>query len=343
MNIMRRSLAICMLVLSLLISGCAPGQLFGPARFISISVGNISGCVLTSSGGVKCWGMNLQMISDIHTGVEATGTAIGGSALADVSEFPNGVSAIAVGSEHVCALIAGGGVKCWGLNPNGQLGDGTLTSHHKPEYVSGLTSGVSAITAGYDYNCVLTVGGGVKCWGDNQDGQLGDGTRTNRRMPVDVSGLTSGVSAIAAGDNQTCALTAGGGVKCWGNNSVGQLGDGTTTSHPTPVDVIGLTSGVKAIAVGAYNVCALTLGGGVKCWGINDEGAVGDGTTTNRLTPVDVSGLTRGVSAIDSGITAWYCALTAGNRIKCWGSNYYGRLGDGTITTRLTPVDVVIP
>ena len=140
--------------------------------------------------------------------------------------------------------------------------------------------GISQVKVGNGHTCALS-GGGMKCWGYNGAGQLGDGGTANSPTPVDVSGLTSGVSAIATGQYYTCALTSGGGVKCWGNNSNDQLGDGSTTNRSTPVDVSGLTSGVSAIATGVSHTCALS-GGGVKCWGNNTNGQLGDDTTTQR-------------------------------------------------------------
>jgi alpha-tubulin suppressor-like RCC1 family protein len=250
------------------------------------------------------------------------------------------VIGISAGGSHTCAITSFGGVKCWGDNYYGALGDGTGSYTTAPLDVSGITANMIAVSTGAYHTCALSSSGSVKCWGYNYYGQLGDGTRTDRLTPVDVSGLTSGVSVISTGGSHTCALTSTGGVKCWGYNYYGQLGDGTTTQRTTPVDVSGLTSGVSVISTGGSHTCALTSTGGVKCWGRNDYGQVGDGTTTNRASPVDVSGLTSGVIAISVG-TDHTCAVTSTGGVKCWGDKSYGQVGDGTPFYRSTPVDVL--
>jgi alpha-tubulin suppressor-like RCC1 family protein len=173
-------------------------------------------------------------------------------------------------------------------------------------------TGASLISGGGAHTCAVLAGGAARCWGSNSTGQLGDNSTTDRLIPVAVTGLASGVSAIAAGGQHTCAVV-GGGVKCWGANSSGQLGDGTTTRRLTPVDVSGLTSGVTAISAGAAHTCALTTGGGVKCWGFNSNGQLGDNSTSNRPTPVNVAGLSSGVTSIAAGYFHT-CAVAGGRR-----------------------------
>lgn len=248
------------------------------------------------------------------------------------------VTAIAAGGFHTCVLLGDGNVKCWGLNASGQLGDGTTIDRSIPGEVTELGSEITALAAGYYHTCALTTAGGVKCWGNNGSGQLGDGTQTFRSLPVDVTGLSSGVISITAGMYHTCALTAGGGAKCWGANGWGALGDGSTTMRLSPVDVSGLTSGVAFLTAGYNHTCAL-VAGGAKCWGRNWYGQVGDGTTTDRNAPVDVSDLTTGVSSLAGGESHTCAALTGGGA-KCWGANAYGQLGDGSHEDSHTPVEV---
>ena len=294
----------------------------------AFAIGSLHSCAVTIAGGVKCWGYN-------RNGALGNGSTADSAAPVEVVGLASGVSAIVTGSEFSCGLTTGGGVKCWGANPDGELGTGSKANSLIPVDVSGLTSGVSAISANFGHACALNSAGGVKCWGLNQFGELGSGSTTNSSTPVAVNGLAGGVSAIAAGTNNTCVLTTAGGVKCWGYNVAGQLGNGARTNSLTPVDVSGLTSGVTAITAGYDYACALTSGGGVKCWGNNPSGQLGNGSKTFSIVPVDVSGLAGGVIAIAAGDT-FTCALSTGG-VKCWGSN----LGDGTGVTSAVPVDVV--
>jgi alpha-tubulin suppressor-like RCC1 family protein len=309
----------------------APGDVSGLSSVaIKLSAGTLHTCALMSGGTVKCWGAN-------GSGQLGDGTAVQRTTPVEVSGL-TGVTALALGAYHTCALISTGGVKCWGYNYNGQLGDGTNAQSSTPVQVAGLTSGVKALVAGGYHTCALTNAGGVKCWGWNQDGQLGDGTYTDRSTPVDMLGLTSGVTSISAGIMHTCALTPT--PQCWGANSFGQLGDGTTTKHSLPVDVVGLGVSLATLEAGDNHTCALTRTGGVKCWGYNSYGQIGDGTQSWRNTPVDVSGLGSGVTALAAG-GMHTCTLTAAGGVKCWGDNYEGQIGDGALSQRSHPVDVI--
>jgi alpha-tubulin suppressor-like RCC1 family protein len=226
---------------------------------------------------------------------------------------------ISSGWDFTCALTVAGAVKCWGENAGGALGDGSTMDSPVPVDVVGMSSGVVAISAGEATACALTTGGAVKCWGANTQGQLGDDTTTDSPIPVDVAGLGSGVVAISAGYWSTCAIIAGGTVKCWGSSQQAHPGEGVPTADDlTPVDVTGLPSNISSLSVGAWQTCVLTTTGGVKCWGGNGYGQLGNGSTADSHVPVDVVGLSSGVVAISAG---YYntCAVTVAGAVKCWG------------------------
>jgi alpha-tubulin suppressor-like RCC1 family protein len=225
--------------------------------------------------------------------------------------------AIGAGYEHTCALTDAGGVTCWGSNAEGQLGNGSSADTHAPGVVdvSGLERGVSAIAAGGFHSCALTSAGGVKCWGSNEYGQLGDATTTSSAVPVDVAALASGVAEISVGWAHTCASMTTGGVKCWGHNAFGGLGDGTRTDSSTPVAVSGLSSGVTAIAAGGLHTCALMSDDRVLCWG---DGQSDDPDVGFSLIPVDAKGPAGGFAAIVAGGDRT-CGLTSDGRVLCSG------------------------
>jgi alpha-tubulin suppressor-like RCC1 family protein len=268
-------------------------------------------------------------------GQQAYTIVVGGVAL-DVVQ-------ISAGAGHTCAVTAAGGAKCWGYNYDGRVGDGSSGSSAdklRPVDVLGMTSGVSYISAGQDYTCAVTTGGGAKCWGANWYGQLGSSQvaiGAGSPVPVDVKNLTAGAASISAGTYHTCAVTVSGGAKCWGAGDSGQLGTGYTYSSGLPQDVVGLSGDVTRISAKGSQTCAL-VSGGVKCWGANWYGGLGDGTQTDRLTPTGVLGLGAGVTDMGSG--AYHaCALVSGG-VKCWGANMYGQLGNGSTNDAFSPVNV---
>ncbi len=297
-------------------------------------------CALTTAGGVKCWGNNVS-------GWLGDGTTVERTAPVDVVGLESGVAAITTGGSHTCALTTEGGIKCWGDNSAGQLGDGTTTNSAIPVDVVGLESGATAVAAGVFHTCAATTVGGVQCWGNNTSGELGNGTLTASITPIAVTGLSGSMIAVTVGSAHTCALTTAGGVECWGNNIWGQLGSVTTDScgfpitqcSATPVEVASLNSGVSALVAGGSHTCALTTEGSVLCWGNNVDGQLGDGTTTPRVTPEAVIGLSSGGAAVGAG--AFHaCAATTEGGLWCWGTNFSGKLGDGTLFGQPTPVDV---
>lgn len=305
---------------------------------IAISAGDNHTCAITSDKRVKCWGNNGDgQLGDWTRNSSIIPVTVKESLSEDLLAL-----AVSLGEYHTCAITSTNVVKCWGYNSDGQLGDGTTDDSLIPVDVSGLTSEVKAISAGGSHNCALTMTGDLKCWGDNDYGKLGDTSTTDRHTPVLVTELSIGIKAVSAGAYHTCALSSGGAVKCWGKNDYGQLGDGTTTRLTTPVDVVGLSSGVGDVSANFQYTCALTEAGGVKCWGDKFNGLydpIGEFDNTNSSIPVDMDGLTSGVKAISTG-KYHTCAITAMNGVKCWGYNSDGQLGDGTYNNSLTPVDV---
>lgn len=324
-----------------------PAEVHAPGSGVTdVAAGLIHTCLLGfGGGGMRCWGWNGY--GQLGLG---GGDTFDRHTPADVVGLSGSIKSLAAGSTHTCA-VTGGGARCWGSNLEGELGNGQAGCNPNdldkcystsPVTVSGLGNGVTQLAAGADHTCAV-VGGGVRCWGSNRFGQLGNGgpTGINERKttPVAVSGL-SGVKAISAGGDHTCAVTSAGAIKCWGENGFGELGDGTTTDRPTPVTVA--LRGAAAIAAGWQHTCAITTKGGVICWGRNTYGGLGDGTTRERHRPVAVSGLGLGSGVTE--ITAGYgftCARLGQDDVRCWGRNDFGQLGDGTTASRHKPVSTL--
>ena len=262
---------------------------------------------------------------------EATG-AFFGPAFSDWTVRATQVSA---GGAHTCALTTGGAVKCWGDDNWGQIGDaGSNARQSSPADVVGLGNGTATqVSAGSSHTCAVTTQGAVKCWGDDDFGQIGNGATTgNQTSPVPVEGLSSGVAQVSAGNYHTCALTTLGAVKCWGYDGSGQIGNGATitTTQTSPVPVDGLSSGVAQVSAGGNHTCALTTQGAVKCWGANYDGQIGDGgANVDQTSPLPVPGLGNGTATQVSAGSGHTCAVTTQGAVKCWGNDDYGQIGNG--------------
>ena len=267
---------------------------------------------------------------------------------AAVLRQPNGslnggvlASAVSAGSRHTCALTSEGGVRCWGANGSGQLGDSSRKDRTQPVDVKGLVGDAVAVSAGAYHTCALDASGRVACWGLNLYGQLGDGTLSDHAVAVPVRGLPAKVVAISAGGGQTCALTQAGEVRCWGKNGYGQLGDGTGRQRTRPVKVRGLSGKAVALSVGSRHACAVLTTGAVECWGANYWGQLGDGTVLQRSRAVPVRGLAGRAIAISAG-RYYTCAALHNGRVECWGSNFYGQLGSRGPGYSVKPIPVTL-
>lgn len=322
----------------------APVQVTGlTSGFTAVSAGEGgSACAVTASGGIVCWGAK----------VGSTPVTIATS----------GFRSVSAGVLSTCAVTTEGGVECWGDNSAGELGNGSdAGSSGVPVPVEGLTSGVAAVSVGGFVTmsgdavagtaCALTTAGAVMCWGSNAYGLLGSGLSAfSSAVPVQVAGLTSGVTGISVGADFACAVNAAGAVVCWGDNTWGELENDSATSmcevvdapcSPVPVPVAGLSSGITAVSAGGQFACALTTTGGVQCWGSNDLDTLGYSNVDAAAGPPGlVAGLTSGVTAVSAGAST-ACALTSDGRVECWGFNGSGAIGnDSMAIVSLLPAEV---
>jgi len=284
----------------------------------------------TSHGSADCLSGQCTFECEGGYAMCATQSCCGAETMGDVV-------AIAVGGTTTCAAISSGLVGCWGSDAYGNLGDGMTSGFSVvPVQANGLRN-VAQLSLGERHGCALSTGGTVRCWGDDAQGQLGDGQRTPSGTATVVNGITGGVTAIAAGSMHTCAILSGGAVSCWGADMSGQLGNGQTTgSSVVPVPVMGLTSGATAIAAGAAFTCAVVSGGAVKCWGDGLHGQLGG--PASSATPLALT-MPASVMAIAAGANH-VCAVMTGGSAVCWGANDQGQLGSTQSTMSAVPVAV---
>ncbi|MEK7285742.1 MAG: Ig-like domain-containing protein [Nitrospirota bacterium] len=297
----------------------------------SISAGGGHTCAIRSlDNSVACWGNNSS--GQLGNNTTATSTA---------PVFPGGLPAIAVsaGGAHTCALLTNDTVSCWGDNRSGQLGLGNSTSTIIRSLVPvsvdlGVDKAKSILTGGL-HTCVQLIGGNMKCWGDNNSGQIGNGQRAISSTPILVPEISSATS-VTAGGNFTCFNTSGGTstIKCMGSNEDGQLGNATMENSPVPSDVFGIT-GAESVSAGHSHACARNASS-IQCWGDNNNGQLGNETRTASIIPVVVQGNLNAIAVLAG--TSYNCALENGpNNVKCWGYGNNGQMGNGTRNDNALP------
>ncbi len=313
-----------------------------PSRLTSVTslvAGLEHACALMADTTVRCWGGN-------DSGQLGDGTLTNSKVAVKVRGLA-GVAELAASGDHTCARLVSGRVLCWGGNGRGQLGAGsTAPFSTDPVEVASIDDAVALAAGGpFSHTCAVRATGEVACWGDDEYGELGDGTLTTAPVPtpVAVGGMVD-ATAVAAGGRHSCALLADTSVRCWGFNASGQLGDGAVLAappfaSPSPVGVSGL-SGVVAVTAGFGHTCALLpsllANGTVACWGDNSTAQLGPNSSAAlSAVPLLVGGL-GGVASIDAG-QSHTCARLLGGTIRCWGDNSQGELGDGTISGPFNP------
>ena len=293
-------------------------------------------CAVLTTGHMECWGAN-------GDGQLGNGTTTTSDVPVSVKNITTATAVIGGGGgfDGFCALLSIKHIDCWGYGFSGELGNGATTNSDVPVAVHTITN-AAALISGFEGFCALLSTSHVDCWGDNTFGELGRATpKANYSdVPAAVTGITD-AKAVASGDlGSYCAVLSTGQVKCWGEGGDGQLGNGTTANSDVPVAAIGITD---AKAVGSDgdggSFCAVLTTGHMSCWGFNDYGQLGNGTTTGSSVPVSASNITT-AAAVVGGTEFGFCALLTTSHVDCWGFGFYGQLGNGTGASSEVPVAV---
>jgi alpha-tubulin suppressor-like RCC1 family protein len=305
-----------------------PTPVVGLKNAVAVGVGRFFACALTESGTASCWGANFPgWLGNNSTSASYTPQLVlnakGNRPLA-------GASALSVGANHSCVIVAGD-VYCWGVNADGQLGDGTNVNRATPvQATSGL--GIVSVAVGDNHTCALALRGEVWCWGRNDFGQLGDGTQNGHSSPT--QSLVTSASAITAGNHHSCAVV-GGSVNCFGANSVSQSGDGKG-----PIFAVNGLSNAWAVSAGTNYACSLDTRGNVLCWGDSSFDRLGGATRVGPSATGVFMGPTQ-VVALGTGV-ATTCVTTSAGEVLCWGNNVGGEAGDASAKPHASATPIVV-
>ena len=246
---------------------------------------------------------------------------------------------VSAGGSHTCAISVSSSLYCWGRNSFGQIGDGTINTPRLSPYRVGAAGVWNSITAGETHTCGITTAKNLYCWGHNADGQVGDGTINTPRLSLYRVGAAGVWTTITAGGGHTCGITRAKNLYCWGFNTEGQIGDGSTDSPRLSLYRVGAAGVWNSIAAGGGHTCGITTAKNLYCWGYNATGQSGDGSVNSpRLSLYRV-----GAAGIWSNATvggSHSCGVTTAEELFCWGANVNGQVGDGTTNTHVSPYRV---
>ena len=331
-------------------------NLYTGETITEVDLGSVHSSAITSEGRIFTWGANF--FGQLGNGTfvdELSPTNVTSNFSLNTGEI---ITKISLGLSHSSAITSEGRVFTWGRNYEGQLGDGTVMDRNTPTQInfSDLLEGetITEVALGNVHSTAITSEGRVFTWGTNSNGQLGNGTVVDELYPIEITSnfsLNTGetITEVDLGNNYSLAITSEGRIFAWGSNGVGQLGDGTTTDRYTPTEItdnfsLNTEETITEFNLGESHSSAITSEGRIFTWGWNDYGRLGDGTTTNRYTPTEITGnfiLNDGETITDVSLGYGHsAAITSEGRVFTWGINAYGMLGDGTITKRYTPTEI---
>ena len=300
-----------------------------------ISLGFAHTCVIDTLNKLFCWGGNNNgQLGDASNTNRLTPTEI------DLGIASYAVQ-VSLGYWHTCAIDSLNNLLCWGWNLMGQLGDGTSTNRNTPVVIAAGTDPSYAIqiSLGGLHACAIFSSGDLRCWGSNTSGQLGNGGTSNSNTPTLISlGVNVTPTQVELGLVHTCAVDHLSLLRCWGDNKDGQLGDGSNVDHntPTPVSLPSDAANIIQLSLGFVHTCAISDTNDLMCWGYNDKGSLGDGTTVNKYTPTSIS--LGGIHATQIALGDYHtCAVDNADVLYCWGDNSSGQLGDDSKLDSLIP------
>ena len=297
-----------------------------------IAAGDSHSAAVTKDGDLYMWGTNGSGQLGIQSNVASNIPVKVNNSSSTLPE--KSVKYVALGTYHSAAITKYGSLYMWGYNNYGQLGNGSSGNYEKSVSPIKIMENVAAVSLGAWHSAAITKDGSLYMWGENSDGQLGNGSTTNRSTPVKIM---ENVATVSLGAWHSAAITKDGSLYMWGYNNYGQLGNGSSGNYEKSVSPIKIMENVAAVSLGAWHSAAITKDGSLYMWGENSDGQLGNGTTNNLTRPQRIAVNVQSVELYGSYTTA----ISKDGGLYTWGYNLNGRLGNGTTTNSYTPIKIM--